>query len=281
MKNAFQLISMMKTTVIITLLNDKRVTRTLDSLIDQSRKPDEIIIADGGSEKSLLDVLNEYVEVNSNMKLYHFPGSVAETRNQVMEKIDADIIVFLDADEVAPPEWLSHLIFPIVEGKADFAGGLKKPMNSPQSKYEEYLNERAKYYSKVRDISYIPMGNSAWKMEIFDKIGNFDTSLTMGGEDYDINLRAINAGFKGIREPKAWVYHDQSSINSLYKLIRRKYRYGVGATIAYLKNRKIKEKIKLASKIVFNHRLEYLNIFVKPVAFISGVIKWIIYNQVK
>ena len=48
--------------------------------------------------------------------------------------------------------------------------------------------------------------------------------------------RVAKAGHRGAYVPEAWVYHDQSGRNDLRRLLRRKYRYNVGATMAYLKN---------------------------------------------
>jgi len=267
----------MKTSVVITLLNDWRVFRTIASLLNQTRKPDEIIIADGGSDKRLLDALHN---INAeNMKIYVLLGSVAETRNKVLKKIEGDIVVFIDADEVAPSSWLQKLIKPIEDERADFTGGGTLPLYSPRTKIEEFVVNFDKwFYENVvkNDITALPMGNSAWKMEIFDIVGGFDERLRWGGEDYDINLRAVQAGFRGMYVEDAWVWHDQSHLNTIWKVIKKKYRYSVGATVAYLKNNAFSNKKRTAVKtsVMYKHPIEFLNLGVKAVAFIRGWHEW-------
>jgi len=267
----------MKTSVVITLLDDWRVFDTIASLLNQIRKPDEIIIADGGSNRELLDELHN--SGVTNMKIYVLPGSVAETRNKVLKKVKGDIIAFIDADEIAPPLWLQKLTRPIEKGYADFTGGGTRPLYPPKTKIEKFVADFDKwFYENVvkHDITALPMGNSAWKMEIFNVIGGFDENLKWGGEDYDINLRAVQAGFRGIYVKGAWVWHDQSHLNTIWKVIKKKYRYSVGATVAYLKNNAFSNKRSMAIKtsVMYKHPIEFLNLGIKAIAFIKGWYEW-------
>ena len=91
----------LKTSVVITLLDDFRVKRTLDSLISQNKLPDEIVVADGGSKKELLEMLHEYEKKDRRVKVYILLGSVAETRNKVLPLLNGDLVIFLDALEQA------------------------------------------------------------------------------------------------------------------------------------------------------------------------------------
>jgi len=274
----------LKVSVVVTLLNDFRVKRTMSSLLSQKRLPDEIVIADGGSKKELLYLLRGYEKNHNWVKVYILPGSVAETRNKVLPLLMGDIIVFLDADEVAPPNWLANLIRPIENGEADFGGGPTKPVNEPKNKCEEFVNDYNRWFYETivsNDISMLPMGNTAWHRKIFDKIGNFDERLRWGGEDYDINLRALNDGFIGKLVKEAWVKHDQSHLDSLGKIFRKKYKYATGATLAYFKSRKVSKKISGATKssIMYVHPIELINLLIKPFAFIRGYVIWKKMNQ--
>ena len=264
----------MKTTVVITLLNDWRVFDTLDSLLKQKLSPDEIIVADGGSEGELLKKLGEYEQKSNNIRICDIPGSVAESRNKTMDLITGDIIVFLDSDETAPPGWLEKIIKPILESKADFVGGKTIPMHKPKNKVEKYIYEKSEWnYNNIYryDVSKVHMGNSAWKKKIFDKIGNFDEKIRWGGEDYDINIRAVQAGFKGVFIDEAWVWHDRG-VDTLGKLFRKNYKYNIGSTIAYLKNNESRIKTKKAMKIGYLHPLELFSFFIKPFSFLKGQI---------
>lgn len=267
-------------TVLVTLLNDKRVERTLRSLDQQTRRPNAVLVADGGSTDGTLDVVQAFAKDHPWVRVERHPGTVAGTRNSALASLrNTDVVVFLDADQVAPPGWLGALVKPIEQGTADYAGGPTKPLGPPQGKGEAYLNEfEAWFYPNVvaKDITKLPMGNSAWLLAVLQGVGGFDTRLAMGGEDYDINIRVAKAGYRGAYVPDAWVHHDQSGRNDLRRLLRRKYRYNVGATMAYLKNGVLREKLRPAARntAAFRHPYERWNLLIQPAALVRGWWMW-------
>lgn len=267
-------------TVLVTLLNDERVVRTLQSLAAQTRRPDAVLVADGGSTDGTLDAARAFARDHPWVRVEHHPGTVAGTRNSALASLGGtDVVVFLDADQVAPPGWLAALVQPLEEGRADYAGGPTRPLGPPQGKGEAYLNDfEAWFYPNVvaRDITKLPMGNSAWRLRVLRGVGGFDPRLAMGGEDYDVNIRAAKAGYRGAYVPDAWVHHDQSGRNDLRRLLRRKYRYNVGATMAYLKNGVLREKLRPAARntAAFRHPYERWNLLVQPAALAKGWWMW-------
>lgn len=262
--------------IIITLYNDWRVKDTIDSLIQQDLHADEILVADAGSEKKLLDMIYAYEKKHQSIKILNIPGSIAESRNKTLPKATGDLIIFIDSDEKAPTPWLKEIIKPIIEKKADFVGGKTIPMYPPKNKVEKYIYDSSDWlYENVftDDPSMIHMGNSAWRKEIFETIGNFDARLQWGGEDYDINIRAMQAGFKGLFSNEAWVWHDRG-MDSLSKIFKKKYKYNIGTTIAYLKNKEFNKKSKNALKIGYKHPIELFSYLIKILSFIRGYRIW-------
>ncbi len=272
----------MRATVLVTLLNDPRVARTLDSLAAQERLPDAVLVADGGSADGSVDAARAFAARHAFARVEHHPGSVAETRNSALAARageGVDVVVFLDADQIAPPGWLGALLAPIERGEADYSGGPTRPPGPALSPAERYLNDfEAWFYPNVvaRDLTKLPMGNSAWRTSVFDRIGNFDARLTWGGEDYDVNVRAARAGFRGRYVPEAWVVHDQSRLDSARRVLRRKYRYNVGATMAYLKNGVLGAKMRDAARttVRFRHPYEITNVVLQPIALAHGWWRW-------
>jgi GT2 family glycosyltransferase len=266
-------------TVLVTHLNDPRAARTLRSLAAQTRAPDDVLVADGGSRQ---DVLDQLPRSPASMRIERHPGSVAQTRASALRSLEGkgvDIVAFLDSDQVAPPGWLAALAAPLEDGRAEFAGGPTRPLAPPQGKGEAYLNDfEAWFYPHVvaRDITKLPMGNSAWRYRALMDAGGVDARLAWGGEDYDVNIRMAKAGARGVLVPDAWVYHDQSGRNDLRRLLRRKYRYNVGATLAYLKNGVLREKMREAARntAAFRHPYERWNVVVQPLALMRALTLW-------
>jgi GT2 family glycosyltransferase len=268
-----------RTTVLVTHLNDPRVIRTLRSLAEQSRKPDAALVADGGSREDVLREVRAFCDANPWCRLETHPGSVAATRDSALRSLrgSSDVVAFLDSDEVAPPGWLAALVAPIEKGEADYAGGPTRPLAEPQGEGEKYLNDfEAWFYPNVvaHDITKLPMGNSAWRVETLLQAGGFDPRLAWGGEDYDVNLRVAKSGAKGVFVPEAWVHHDQSGRNDLRRLLRRKYRYNVGAALAYLKNGVLRERMRASAGARFRHPYERWNALIQPLALARALTLW-------
>ena len=237
----------------ITALNDPRIEKTIESLLAQNTELDySILIADGGSKSEFLDkykLISSHAKKERGIDIFFkiFPGSIAETRDAALNFILSEmeekpkIICFIDTDEVAPQNWLKEITSPIINEGYDFIFGPTKPVLENANFVTRYVYfDEARMYRLVKDglIYYGAMGNSAWSSELFillkEKYGYYiNTKLTMGGEDYELTLRALSEGFRGTFNEKAWVWHDQRNIDTLKKLIRKKWRYLVGAAKAY------------------------------------------------
>jgi len=272
-------------TVLITQLNDARILRTLDSLAAQTRAPDAVLIADGGSREDVLAQMRAWIKEHpaTTVLLETHTGTVAGTRASALRSLvgKTDIVAFLDTDQVAPPGWLEALLTPFEIGVADFAGGPTRPLASPTTKGEAYLNDfEAWFYPNVvaHDLTKLPMGNSAWRVHLLTRIGGFDERLEWGGEDYDINIRAARSGARGIYVSEAWVHHDQSGRNDLRSILRRKYRYNVGAALAYMKNGVLRERMRASSSARFSHPWERWNLLIQPLALARA---WTLRNRVR
>lgn len=267
--------------ILITALNDPRIEKTIESLLNQKTELDySILIADGGSSP---EILEKYRYISSQAKkkksievfFKSFPGSVAETRDAALNFILSEmeekpkIICFIDTDEIAPQNWLKEITDPIMNGDYHFVFGPTKPVLDGANFVTRYVYfDEARMYRLVKDglIYYGAMGNSAWSSELFillkKKYGYYiNTKLKMGGEDYELTLRALSEGLKGTLNENAWVWHDQRNINTLRKLVRKKWRYLVGAAKAY--NLQKKNLVPAKSSI-----LKYFKYGFHPIDFI-------------
>ncbi len=264
----------MRIGVIVTSRNDLRLLRALESLRGQSRSPARIVVADGSDDEWLEGgALPQECEKRGADWIHAEGATVPQARNMGVQRLsDVGVVSFLDTDEYAPEEWLEHLTDPIQEEEADFTGGPTRAWER-RAPYTDYLQtiEDRHYRLVARDISNLPMGNSAWRREIFDAIGGFDESFSSAGEDYDVNLRALDHGYRGRFVPEAWVYHDQSHLDTGWKILKRKYRYMVGGAMAYRKNKVLIEKVgRIVKQPKYLHWLELFNLPLRLLAFLRA-----------
>lgn len=260
-------------TILITSYNDSRIIPLLKRLEDYNMK--EILIADGGSNEELLLKIREFTD--ERIRLIIARGSVAESREKVRMEIRGKMTIFLDTDEFPTETWLEEITKPIIEGKVDFCFGPTIPLKPPKSRIERFVNDydREFYEKLVKYNPYMgPMGNSAWRTSILKNL-EFDVNLSRGGEDYDFNLKALSSGYKGGFAPDARLYHDQSDISTLIPFLRKKFRYMIGAAIAYRKNHVLRSRVKKSKSptILTSDPLEFILIIMKPFALIVSLIR--------
>jgi len=114
----------MEVSVISTIMNEeKSVHRLLDSLLAQSRMPDEVVIADGGSTDNTLEVLKQY-ESKLPLVVISAPGSnISQGRNQAIAAANGPIIAVTDAGVLLSVDWLQELVRPFEDQGASMVAG--------------------------------------------------------------------------------------------------------------------------------------------------------------
>lgn len=225
-------------TVIVTVKDDPRLARSLESLRHQTRAPERVLIADGGDSPEIAAICEEYGRSDPRFVHLRAPGTITQSRNRAIREIGTELLAFLDTDEVAPPGWLAALVAPLeADPGLGFAGGPTPALegtarNRSARYYNAYLNRL--YDEGVRSRPWaIPMGNSAFRKRLFDELGPLVAALpTNGAEDQDFENRAVQRGWRAAYVPEAFVFHDYTELD-LGSLLRRQYRYASGAYVVW------------------------------------------------
>jgi cellulose synthase/poly-beta-1,6-N-acetylglucosamine synthase-like glycosyltransferase len=224
--------------IIVTVWKDPRVARTLDSLLAQSRLPDEILVDDGGGNDVVKKIAAEYAARDPRVRHLDAPGNIPESRNVALGVARGELVAFLDADEVAPPSWLEALLRPFADPRVGFTGGPTPGLPGTVTTvgaqyYDGYLR---RFYDTVArsHVHALPMGNSAWRLRLFREVGTLDTTLfrRAASEDQDIAVRALAAGWRGVYVPEAWVHHDFTGLTTR-SLLRKQRVYAEGGFVVW------------------------------------------------
>jgi GT2 family glycosyltransferase len=225
-------------TVIVTVLRDIRVERTLRSLLRQTRPPDRILVDDGGGAGPVREIARRMASESPRIVYLDAPGSIPESRNRALREVETEFVAFLDADEVAPPEWLDRLLAPFADPAVGFTGGPTPAMEGTARTigaryYDAYLRRFYETIARYHPHA-LPMGNSAWRTEVFDRVGLLDTTLyeAAASEDQEMALRALRAGYLGRYVAEAGVAHDFSDL-TLYRWLAKQSRYALGGYVVW------------------------------------------------
>ena len=258
----------------LAVLDDPRLLDALASLDRQTRRPDRVLIAGSPASPPGLFAEAERRFPHLQIRIERIPGRAVDAREGSLSTLDTDTTAFLDTDEVAPPEWLAHLVAPIEADRADFTGGPTRPRRPPEGPIEQYvaLLEQSIYDDLVeRSVTYLPLQNTAWRTSALRTL-HFDPSIP-GAEDYDLETRAVHAGLRGQYVPAAWVYHDKSDETSLFRWMTRRYRlYHVPMAMSLIKNGELRSRLRERRRPV-RHPLRYLDELMKPPALLTAMIR--------
>ena len=122
----------MRVTIISTVLNEgEAIRRLLDSLLAQTRRPDEVVIVDGGSRDNTVAVIQEYTGRLPLRVLVEPGANISRGRNVAIAAATGEVIASVDAGVWLEPQWLEKLIGPL-SGRWQMANGNAK-CRSPSS----------------------------------------------------------------------------------------------------------------------------------------------------
>jgi|694.fasta_scaffold19047_6 glycosyltransferase involved in cell wall biosynthesis len=96
--------SALKITVIVTMYNrENQITKCLDSILRQSRRPFEVIVVDDASTDKSIDIVQMYNDPDKKIRLIAHPKNLGQNAalNTGYFNMKGDIVCFLDSDD----EW--------------------------------------------------------------------------------------------------------------------------------------------------------------------------------
>jgi glycosyltransferase involved in cell wall biosynthesis len=159
----------MRVAVICTVLNEgESIRRLMDSLVAQSRQPDEIVILDGGSRDNTVAVIQEYGDRLPLRVLVEPGANISRGRNVAIGAAICDVIASVDAGVWLEPVWLAELVGLLADGEWQIADGksanqqISKPANqqpsNPQSAIANPQSVAGFFVPDTRTAFEIAMG---------------------------------------------------------------------------------------------------------------------------
>ncbi len=186
----------MQVTVYTTVLNERdNIALLLDSLLNQSRMPDEIIVVDGGSTDGTVDTVKEYTSKGHPIRLIESPGAnVATGRNIGIDNATFDVVASTDAGCTLHSHWLENLRKTFTED-TDVVSGVFLP--DAKNTFEECVADllHPGMETLPEDWSQPSHRSIAFRKKVWEEIGPIPEGLYRS-EDTWFNYEAKRRGFK-------------------------------------------------------------------------------------
>lgn len=233
--------------VIVPCRNETRfIRRCLDSLISQDypKEQIEILVIDGMSEDGTRDIVKEYSERYSFVKVIDNPEKIVPTAmNLGIQSANGDIIIRMDAHARYEKDYISKCVKYLTESDADNVGGIWVTLPGRERHLvaesialalsHPFGIGNAHYRTGSKEPKYVdtvPFG--CYKREVFEKIGLFDEDLVRNQDD-EFNLRLIKNGGKILLVPDiVSYYYSRDSLSKVWKMF---FQYGYFKPLVALK----------------------------------------------
>jgi glycosyltransferase involved in cell wall biosynthesis len=192
----------------------------------------EIIFIDGGSKDDTCEIINKWIATYPNIRLLHNPNrTVPFALNIAIPECKGDIIVRLDAHTTYASDYFEAILTTFEKSGADIVGG------PTRTAFKNKTQEAVAYIictsfgiggSKVHDADYEGENDTvtfgAWKKDMFDYTGLFDTSLKRNQDD-EFHYRARSKGLTIYQSSTIKLYYyPRSTLKSLFS---QYYQYGL------------------------------------------------------
>lgn len=184
----------MKASVIIPVFNvDKFLSKTLDSVINQTLKEDyEIIVVDDGSVDKSKDIAKDYATKYPNLIKYFEQKNQGShiARNAAMKKANGEIFLFLDSDDLFLPKTIEDCVN-YLDVRPDC--GLVYSDQSEIDSEGDFLRERRRegchrYFGELIKFCMFAGHVRATRKKVIEEIGGFDERLRTA-QDWDLTLK--------------------------------------------------------------------------------------------
>jgi glycosyltransferase involved in cell wall biosynthesis len=212
-----------KISVIIPVYNgEKYIAKAIQSVVDQTIAPHEIIVVNDGSTDASASILAE-LAIKYPIQYYQKEnGGQSSARNFGVRVSQGELIAFLDQDDVWYPNHLEELVKPFLEKSYPELGWTYSTIDEIGAEDELYRLDILSYCDARHpkkslaqclstDMFVIPSVTLVSK-KAFNDVAGFDERLS-GYEDDDLFLRIFSKGYGNVFINKSlaqWRIHDKS-----------------------------------------------------------------------
>jgi glycosyltransferase involved in cell wall biosynthesis len=198
---------LLRVSVIVPVLNERdSITPLVRALVSQTRSPDEIVVADGGSTDGTRQALESLAKEFLRLRVIAGPGPISENRNAAIAAAKNEVIACTDAGCIPEPDWLENLLAAFDEGAQWVAGFYR-----PQGQTVASTAAGAVMMTTLPEVNldnFLPGGSSqAFLKSAWERVGGFPVGRGVG-EDTLFGEQMRSLGYRPVFAPRAVVVWD-------------------------------------------------------------------------
>lgn len=219
-----------KVSIIIPSRNEEKfIGKCLNSIVTQDYPKEnlEVLVVDGMSEDKTKEIVKDYSQKYSFIKLLDNPNKITPfAMNIGIKNSKGDIIMKIDAHSVYQKDYISKCLENLQKYKADNVGGILKTLPAKNTliakaialSLSSFFGAGNSYFrtglKEAKEADTVAFG--CYKREVFDKIGLYNENLARS-QDMELNVRLKKAGGKIMLCPDiAAIYYPKDNLKDFF-----------------------------------------------------------------
>jgi cellulose synthase/poly-beta-1,6-N-acetylglucosamine synthase-like glycosyltransferase len=228
--------------VVIAAYNEEKViTGTVESVLDNGYEAFEVIVVDDGSKDHTLEILRQRFGADARVTILTQPNEgKAAALNHAISRAANDIVVALDADTIFRRGTIGKLVRHFQDPRIGAVSGNARVGNRNRwiTRFQaiEYIygfNLDRRALDLLNAITVVPGAVGAWRKDLILQLGGFSPATL--AEDTDLTLAIRRLGYTIRYEEEAVAYTEAPE--DTRSLARQRFRWAFGTLQAAWKHR--------------------------------------------
>ncbi len=264
------------------------IEEAIISVLSQTVEPCHIIVIDDHSSDNSREIIENLMKVNSKIRIFTNPGSgVSSARNMGINHVDADVVAFLDCDDIWEPKKMEIQLPKLEEYSLVHSGFYYLDGESRGQRFQTPREFRES--SDIYTLNYPVTGSASAVIAYLSELkqtGLFDVELQLA-EDLDMWVRlAALRGVFGIPECAVHIRIHQASTQGKRDEIAFKVREFRNLTYMWEKNFHLfptveNPQIKYISWVILDYRFNLRKILLFTIGINNSLRQGKVFNAKK